>query len=69
MRTKGSFEHLCVPLVLVSFCWPDRDAVSGDRSFTRDPPSLREQIVSRQFESLLQRNRVFSSSRSIFFSC
>ena len=22
MGTMGSFEHLCVPLVLVSFCWP-----------------------------------------------
>ena len=69
-RTKGSFEYFVYAtgacLVLMARC----DAVSGDRSFigrvTCDA-SLREKIVSHQFENLSQQNRILSPPVFFFF--
>ena len=62
-----------MPLVLVSFCWPGRmlcpETVSRDRiliGHVTSDASLREKIVSHQFENLSQQNRILSPPVSFF---
>ena len=58
MRTKGTLKLLCVTLVLVSFWWrgvklcPGTVVLSTTQLVT---PSLREQFVSHQFETLFHK--------------